>query len=466
MIAVPHAAPALPGTQSAAQVRGYTWLFVPLFWLAAAVPAGGLGMALAAVGAGVPVLAPRLAPLLLLTSCFFQSTMAVGATVLYGLRAWWVAVFLAWLLLVRRAGVERRVWAWIVAVAALLAWGTLVASVRLGDVSLDSRSPVFEASVAFLWVLCLAVGWAWLRPTQGRLSRQELTAIGAAWAIAIGYGVKQGVLGVNELTVPPDIWPELEGFQQYEDLGRHPFASRTANGMAAVSILPVALLFAASRRSLLGTATVLALAVLVGVLTLTRSYLMLLAILVLLLVPLQRTRVLVWIAVLVIAVAAAVSVLRAIDPELLALSLRLEGDVTSLRADIWSYTLATLEPADWLVGMGYGTGVWERFFAPMGLLKELQSPHNAVLEIVGQFGLAGLLVYGAIGATVIAAYLANRREPVVAAVALAAALVMARELLAASYIFSPSILGTYFWTVFGMVLAQVPSRAMRTAATR
>jgi O-antigen ligase len=234
--------------------------------------------------------------------------------------------------------------------------------------------------------------------------------------------------------------------------------------MAAVSILPVALLFAASRRSLLGTASVLALAVLVGVLTLTRSYLMLLALLVLLLVPLQRTRALVWVTVMVIASVAAVAVVQAIDPELLALSLRLEGDVTSLRADIWSYTLATLKPFDWVVGMGYGTGAWARFFAPMGLVKELQSPHNAVLEIVGQFGVAGLLVYGAIGATVVGAYFANRGEPAVAAVALAAALVMARELLAASYIFSPSILGTYFWMVFGMVLAQLPSRALRTAA--
>jgi hypothetical protein len=52
----------------------------------------------------------------------------------------------------------------------------------------------------------------------------------------------------------------------------------------------------------------------------------------------------------------------------------------------------------------------------------------------------------------------NRSEPALAAIPLALLLVMARELVAASYVFSPSILGTFFWVAFGMVLAQSSGR--------
>jgi O-antigen ligase len=266
----------------------------------------------------------------------------------------------------------------------------------------------------------------------------------------------QALLGVNEATVPPDIWPEIEGFRQYEDVGRHPFASLTANGMAAVSLFPIVLLLGLAQRSLVGTVVTLFLALLVGVLTLTRSYLAIVLLLVVLMVPLARTRVRVWLPMLALAVIGAVAGLRAVDPELLSLSLRLEGDVSSLRADIWTYTLQNLDVTDWLLGMGFGTDVWARFFAPMALVKELQSPHSALLEVTGQFGVVGLAVYLALVATVVRAYLHNRLEPATAGVALALLLIMARELLAASYIFSPSILATYFWILFGMALAQLP----------
>ena len=72
---------------------------VPVFWLAAAIPSGGVGWILAAVGALLPLAAPRILPLMVLTSCFFYATMALSSTVLYALRAYWIAAFLAWLLL-------------------------------------------------------------------------------------------------------------------------------------------------------------------------------------------------------------------------------------------------------------------------------------------------------------------------------------------------------------------------------
>jgi O-antigen ligase len=276
--------------------------------------------------------------------------------------------------------------------------------------------------------------------------------------VAIGYGILQAVLGINESTVPPDIWPLLEGVGQYEDLGRHPFTFLTPNGMAAVSIFPVVLLFGFGRRSVVGTTVTILLALLIGVLTLTRSYLLILGLLLLLLRPLQRTSIAIWLSTVGALALGAVVALRAIDPKLLSLSLRLEGDVSSERADIWAYTISHLDASGWLLGMGFGSGVWERFFAPMTLYKDLQSPHSVVLEVTGQFGIVGLVVYLALGVTVLRAYAANRSNPVVSAVALATMLVMARELLAASYVFSPSILGAYFWTLFGMVLAQLPAR--------
>jgi len=431
---------------------------VPVFWLAAAVPFGGVGWLLAAAGAVLPLLAPRILPLMVLTSCFFYATMAMSSTLLYVLRAYWIAAFLAWLLVLRSARIERRVWIWVVTIACLLAWGSLITTVRLGQVSDTGRAVALEAAVAFVWVLGLGAGWAWLRPRRGRLERGEVAAICSSWLVAVGYGVVQALLGVNEATVPPDIWREIEGFRQYEDVGRHPFASLTANGMAAVSLFPVVLLLGLARHSLAGTAVTLLLALIVGLLTLTRSYLAIVLLLVVLMVPLARTRVRVWLPLLVLMVIGGVVGLRAVDPELLSLSLRLEGDVSSLRADIWTYTLQHLSGKDWLLGMGFGTDVWARFFAPMTLLKELQSPHSAPLEVIGQFGMIGLAVYLSIVFTVVRAYLYNRLEPVVAGVALAVLLVMARELLAASYIFSPSILATYFWILFGMALAQLPEK--------
>lgn len=444
------------GSSSGTSARALPWALVPAFWLAAAIPVTGIGWLLAAAGAALPLIAPRLLPLMVLTSCFFYSTMAVGSTVLYSLRACWIGSFLFWLLVLRGTRIEKRVWAWVAVVATLLAWGTLVATVRVGHIAEAGRAPALEAGVAFVWVLGLLVGWAWLRPSRGRLQTGEVAAIAGAWLVAMAYGVAQFIFGVNESTVPADVWPQLEGFRQYEELGRHPFASLTANGMAATSILPVVLLLGVAYRSLTGTMLTLMLALLIAALTLTRSYIAVVLLLLLFLKPLQRTRAAVWLAVLLAVALGAVAALHALDPELLSLSLRLEGDVSSLRADIWAYTLREMSARDWLLGMGFGSGGWERFFAPMALLKELQSPHSSLLEVSGQFGLMGLAVYLVIVATVLRAYVSNRSEPPLASIPLALLLVLARELVAASYVFSPSILGTFFWMLFGMVLAQLP----------
>jgi len=455
MVAVPELG---GGSSSRTSVRSLPWVLVPAFWLAAAVPVSGVGWLLAVAGAALPLTAPRVLPLMVLTSCFFYSTMAVGSSVLYALRAWWIGAFLIWLLVLRGERVERRVWLWVAAVGTLLAWGTLVATVRVGHVEEAARAPFLEAGVAFVWVLGLLVGWGWLRPARGRLQPGEVAAIAGAWLVALGYGIAQFVFGVNESTVPADVWPQLEGFRQYEDLGRHPFASLTSNGMAATSMLPVVMLLGVAHRSLPGTAITLLLALVVAALTLTRSYIAVLVLLLLFLVPLQRTRTAVWLVMVVAVALGAAVALRALDPELLSLSLRLEGDASSLRTDIWAYTLREMTAGDWLLGMGFGSGGWERFFAPMALLKELHSPHSSVLEVTGQFGLLGLAVYLAIAGTILRAYLMNRSEPALAAIPLALLLVMARELVAASYVFSPSILGTFFWVAFGMVLAQSSGR--------
>jgi O-antigen ligase len=188
-------------------------------------------------------------------------------------------------------------------------------------------------------------------------------------------------------------------------------------------------------------------------LTLTRSYLVILFGLILALPFLLRTSRGGWLFLLLAGGIGAALVVDRIDPEFLSLALRLEGDITSLRGDIWKFTVENLDVRAWLIGMGFGSAVWSDFFSPLSLDKELQSPHSALLEVIGQFGVAGLVAYLAIWWTLLHSFVRTRHDPWRAAIPLTALLILVRELVAMSYVFSPSVLSAYFWTIFGMALA-------------
>jgi hypothetical protein len=440
--------------QFVSEVSGFEWQYwvVPAIWTLGSIPSAAAGYAAIGIGVITGVLLPRLLPALLLSSCFFYSTMSIPADFMYSLRAYWLAAYLTWMLVLTRNALTVQISRWVLIVGLLLAWGVVVSAGSLGH-SPTERTPALEAAIAFLWSLGLIVGWLWLRSQDGRLSKGDLIAITAAWLVGLGYGAAQAIFGISEQTVPPDIWPQLQGFAQYEDLGRRPFASLTSNGMAAVSLWPLAVLLVRSRNSLTATALVLLLGVAVGVLSLTRSYLVLFALLVAVLPWACRTRWWIWLFAMITGISVGAWVLSQIDPELLGLALRLEGDVTSLRADLWHFTLSKLDAQTLLTGMGYGSGVWEKFLAPLSGLKLLASPHSALLEVTGTFGLAGLVAYIAIGLALLRVFFDQRRMATDAAgIALAGLLILLREQIATSYVFSPSILGVYFWVVFGMAL--------------
>jgi hypothetical protein len=303
-----------------------------------------------------------------------------------------------------------------------------------------------------LWMLAVIPGWALIRIRGGRMTALDVAVVVVSWLVAIGYGVAQAIGGIGPNTVPPDVLPFLEGFREYEEVGRRPFASLTANGMAVVSFLPVVLLVARFRRRTVGVMTALSLGVIVGLLTLTRSYLLLIALLILALGPVTGVGRRTWvIACMVMAIAAAV-VLCQLDPEMLRYSLRLEGEVSGIRGQIWTYTIEEMNPWEWITGMGFGSGVWQSFLAPLSADKTLASPHTALLEVTGQLGVIGLAAYGAVSWTLLRAFVSLRDQPDLAAPALAGLLILLREQVAATYVFSPSMLAAVFWCVFGMAL--------------
>jgi hypothetical protein len=335
---------------------------------------------------------------------------------------------------------------------ALLAMGAFITTSRVGVPLGQPRSALFEAGVSMLWMLAVIPGWAFINMRGGRMNGSDVAIIVLAWIVAIGYGIAQAAGGIGPGTVPPDVLPQIEGFGQYEEMGRRPFASLTVNGMAVVSFLPVVLLIAWFRRSAVGVMVSLSLGFVVGVLSLTRSYLALIALLTLLLIPLSRVNRYTWIVVFAVAVVICATVITQLDPDLLRYTLRLEGDTSDIRAQIWSYTVEQMDPWHWIFGMGFGSGVWQDFLAPLSGDKDLASPHTAMLEVAGQLGLVGLAAYCAAGLTLLRVFLILRGRPEWAAPALAGLLILLREQVATSYVFSPSMLAAVFWLVFGMAL--------------
>lgn len=415
----------------------------------------------------VAALSPAAAALTLATSCFFFSSMSVTSDLIYALRAFCIGSFLYWWFFILRAPIGREPIAWFAGISALLAFGAMSTTASVGVPFGEVRPAHFEAAVAALWAGGILVGWGWIQARGGYLHTSEVVTMAAVWVVSIGYGVAQTTFGITDATVPADVMPHIEGFRQYEELGRRPFASLTANGMAVASIVPLVFTLAYGRRSTVVTLLALGLGALVGVLSLTRSFLAILILLILLLGPLTGTTRRAWIIALALGFFVGVLVIAFLDPALLGLALRLEGDVSSLRWQIWSFTLERMDPWDWVTGMGSGSGVWQTFLAPMSTDKDLASPHTALLEITGQFGLAGLCAYLAVVIVLIRRLWNLRSTPAAAAPALAGLLILLREQVAASYIFSPSMLAAGFWLVFGMALgAHASGPTMPDARTK
>lgn len=433
---------------------------VPLLWAIAAVPVPLLKWPVFVGFLAVAALSPAAAALTLATSSLFFATMSMTADLVYALRAFCIGSFVYWWLFILRAPIGREPVAWVAGISALLALGAMSTTAGTGVPFGDVRPAHFEAAVAALWAGGILVGWGWIQARGGRLHATDVMAVAAAWVVSIGYGVAQTAYGITDATVPPDVIPHIEGLRQYEELGRRTFASLTANGMAVASILPLVLMLACCQRSTMVALLALGLGAVVGVLTLTRSFLALLMLLILLLGPLTGVARRTWMLAVASALAGGVLVMASLDPELLGLALRLEGDVSSLRGQIWSFTLENMDPWHWVTGMGSGSGTWQTFLAPISTSKDLASPHSALLEVTGQFGLAGLLAYVAVAFVLVRRFWYLRSTPAAAAPALAGLLILLREQVAASYVFSPSMLAAGFWLIFGMALG---ARADRSA---
>jgi len=428
-------------------------LAVPIFWVLASIPVPELRWPLVILAGLAAMLSPPAAALFLLTSAFYYSTMAVPSAFLYGLRVLWLVSFLTWWLVVLRESVSQRAWFWLLAGSVLLGVGALVASLRFGTLGTGLRTPQWEAAVSWMWMFAIVPGWGLLKLRGGELSGRDVSAIAVAWTVSIGYGVVQYVFGVTDQTVPADVWQQIERFDQYVKLGRTPFAALTPNGMAVASIFAVLLFFAYARRRTLRIVLTGLLGTVVGALSLTRSYLLLFIIIILFLRPLQRVPR--GAAILLIGVAAIVTIViwRTVDPSVIAQVFRLGNDVGGLRAELWDFTLTHMKGWSWFWGMGFGSEIWKSFFAPLSDQKELASPHSALLEVAGQFGLMGTLAYLGLGLNLAYAYWRLRSRPTMAVFPLTGLLILAREQLAASYVFSPNMLSCFFWFTFGMALA-------------
>ena len=433
--------------------EGWLPLAIPLLWARAAVPYSFLSWPVFFAFVLVILASPVAAALVLATSGFFFATMNLGSSQIYLLRGLCIASFLIWWIFILRGPLSRRTIGWIAVVAALLFMGAIVTTASLGVPAGEVRPSHVEALVAVIWVMSIAVGWGLVRGRGGCLRDSDIFVIVAAWMVAIGYGVAQSVFGFGPANVPAEIMMQIEGFRQYEDLGRRPFASLTANGMAVVSLFPLVILLLRCRAGLAGVLAAAFLGGIVGLLTLTRSYLVLVALLVLL-VPLVRgSTSMAWVIPALMAAGGVLMAAFFADSGVLSLALRLEGDISSLRGQIWSFTLEHMDPWDWLTGMGFGSAVWRAFLAPLSVDKDLSSPHTALLEVAGQFGLIGAALYLVIGWSMLRTAWRLRLYPLFAAPAVAGMLVLTREQVAASYVFSPSMLAANFWFIFGMALA-------------
>jgi len=423
-------------------------------WAFAAISLPGLGPALFALGLLIPFLGARLLPLMLLCSFFFHSTMALPAEWLYVLRAYWVAMYLLHAMLTSKLSVQREVWVWFIAAAAVLVWGLMVGAFRVGDVTGVSRSPLIDGAATLFWLCCLLVGARFYADLTEEAIGHLFLAVIAVWIISLSYGVRQFLFGFSADTVPADIYAQVRGFVQYEVLGRRTFAFLSSNGITIISLLPICVLLSAYRHRTGLVVATLATAMGISALTLTRSFAALTILIVVGLRPVFRVSLPLWLSILMILCGVGAFAIAQIGLDSLLQILRFADLTDNTRAEIWGYTLQHFRSGNAWLGMGYGTAAWEQFFTQLYGTKVLQSPHSAVLEFAGQFGFVGLVFYAGVVVTVARWFLSDRNSGRALFLSAALALVLLREQVAATYVFSPNFFSGFFWLLFGMALAQ------------
>ncbi len=450
-LSLPGASPArTSGRESGVGLTG-----ICLIWLLSSVGNTGAGFVAVAIALALPIARPSMIPPLLLTSFLFYSTMSIPADILYALRAYWVVTGATYFLLVRGCRFSNAFWFVFAFAIALVCYGLFVGSARSAAYLSAHRSAVLEAALALLWVATSLLGYAWLKQSDGVLRNRTLLVIFFVWVISVAYGVAQAIFGLNENTVPPDILPFIVGFQQYEELGRRPFAFLTSNGACVASLMVIPLLLDRKETGWPWAATVFAMGFTVAVLTLTRSYIFLLAAVFFGYGALFARRAAAAVSFWMIGMAVIGVVLVKVDFEDVLLAGRFSGaSVGATRVEIWSHVLANKSALDWLLGHGFGSNGWFEFFSDWKSGKQLLSPHSAVLEIGGQLGAAGLLAYSLLIALLARIFFALRNSWVGPGAVVAIGLIMLREQVSASYIFSPSVLSGMFWMLMGILLAQ------------
>jgi hypothetical protein len=424
------------------------------WWALAAVPSGPLGLGLAALGVAFPLIGWRLLPVMLLSSFFFHSTMALPADWLYLLRAYWLGVYFLGLLATAGMHAPRGVWLWFLGASVVLVWGLLLAAFRLGSVVVFSRSSLVDGLASFVWLSCIFVGARFYADFTADSMRRLLVTVVMVWLVSVSYGFRQLLFGFGPDTVPQDIYTTIQGVAQYEVLGRRTFTFLSANGIAIVSVLPICILLSVYRHRVGVVILTLLLAVAIWAMTLTRSFAVLLLLIVLGLWPLFRVSFRIWLSSLMLIGLAGATLVAQVGFETLAQFFRFAQLGDSTRSQIWSYTWERLWGGEALLGIGYGTAAWEEFFAELYGTKVLQSPHSAVLEFVGQFGLAGLIFYVALVGTVVKWLLRDGKRGQSVLLSAVLALVLIREQVATTYVFSPNFFSAFFWFIFGMAFAQ------------
>ena len=431
------------------------WL-IPLFWLFCSLAPQELRLLAVAAGVVLPLVNIRNAPVWLLSSFLFYSTITVPGIDLLLLRVWWLLAYLLHAYLAERIRYSALLLGlWLATL--LLVWWSVAVVAGAGHSWSDSGIPgLIRPAIACLWPAAgfAAYHWSLRCSPDPRHSSRFFWSFGLSCLIAVLYGVMQLVFGLNESTVPADILPNLLGFEQYENLGRKTFTFPTPNGFTQVFLLPMVMYLFRWRQNPFGLSLALSIVAIVAGLTLTRSFIGLIPVVVaLLFLAPGSSR-----GFLTLSASAAVALgfwlVPFSDVLLLLDGLRLFETATDSRSLLWTYSLENAGSTDLLFGRGFGAMMWPEFFNELGSVKELASPHNSVLEFGLQFGVIGLAYWVTLLAVsiVIAVRLWGRPESAFVGIVLLC--VFAREMVAQTYIISPSMLSGFSWFLLGWGLAQ------------
>lgn len=125
----------------------------------------------------------------------------------------------------------------------------------------------------------------------------------------------------------------------------------------------------------------------------------------------------------------------------------------STRELLWNTVVDDLGAAQWAFGAGLTH--WDAMFARVYFEDRVSDPHNWILSIVGMFGVAGLLFYAKLGATLLRVARASSPAHQVVALNLAA-LYFLRDLMGVQYLLNNHPNACLNWLLLGLLIGGAP----------